>query len=205
MEPVPSWTIARGAAGSRSLVRADGGGAVRLATVVRVAYDGARLEVRFDCVDPDPWSTFERRDDPLWEQEVVELFLAPGDDDPRRYVEIEVSPRGVPFDAVVDNPDGDRATLRVDAAWDCAGLGVEVGRGRAGEGTGWWAELSVPLDPVRDALGATAACRTWRANFYRIDRPRDGGVDEFSAWSPTGRRPPDFHVPSRFGRLRLDG
>ena len=189
--------------GSRPLVRADGSGEPRLATTVRVAHHGERLDVRFDCIDPDPWSTFEHRDDPLWEHEVVELFLAPGDHDPRRYVEFEVSPNGVLFDAIVDNPDGKRATLRVDPAWDCPDVRVETGRAGDGDLAGWWAELSVPLVPVLAALGAFGSPRGWRANFYRIDRPRAGGADEFSAWSPTGRRPPDFHVPSRFGSLRL--
>jgi hypothetical protein len=170
-----------------------------------VTHDGERLDVRFECVDPDPWSTFERRDDPLWEQEVVELFLAPGTADPRRYVEFEVSPNGVPFDAIVDNPDGDRATLRADREWDCPGLAVDAGRMRGGHREGWWAELSIPLASVLEALGVAVAPSAWRANFYRIDRPRDGGDDEFSAWSPTGRNPPDFHVPSRFGVLRLAG
>jgi hypothetical protein len=40
---------------------------------------------------------------------------------------------------------------------------------------------------------------TWRANFFRIDRSPGG--DEFSAWRPTGRTPPDFHVPREFGTL----
>ena len=48
-----------------------------------------------------------------------------------------------------------------------------------------------------DPGGATLL---WRANFYRIDR---GERDEYSAWRPTLRSPPDFHVPARFGSLRL--
>ena len=35
---------------------------------------------------------------------------------------------------------------------------------------------------------------------FRIDR---GTLDEFTAWSPTFADPPDFHVPERFGLLRL--
>jgi hypothetical protein len=39
---------------------------------------------------------------------------------------------------------------------------------------------------------------TWRGNLYRIDA---GPPPEFTAWSPTMRTPPDFHVPARFGRI----
>jgi len=185
------------------LVRAADGAPARLRTDVRLAHDGRALHVRFECEDPDPWSTHRRRDDPLWDQDAVELFLAPGASDPARYVEFEVSPHGVLFDAVVVNPDGDRSTMRVDPAWDCPGVVVAAGRGTFAGGPGWWAELSVPWMAVLDALGAAGGRPdAWRANLYRIDRPRDGGEDEFSAWAPTGRVPPDFHVPARFGLLR---
>jgi hypothetical protein len=41
---------------------------------------------------------------------------------------------------------------------------------------------------------------SWRANFYRIDRSTQRG-DEFMAWRLTHKSPPDFHVPSAFGRI----
>jgi hypothetical protein len=44
--------------------------------------------------------------------------------------------------------------------------------------------------------------RMWRANFYRIERPRDG-EPEFSCWSATLTDPADFHRPARFGVLEL--
>ncbi|MEZ4835614.1 MAG: hypothetical protein R2873_27085 [Caldilineaceae bacterium] len=46
----------------------------------------------------------------------------------------------------------------------------------------------------------------WRANFYRIERPREGRSvhpTEFSCWSPTLTEPADFHRPARFGILTL--
>ena len=44
---------------------------------------------------------------------------------------------------------------------------------------------------------------TWRANLYRIERPRDA-APEYSCWSPTLTDPADFHKPARFGVLRLE-
>ena len=64
---------------------------------MRLAWDERALHVRFDCADRDAWGTYRERDDPLYEEEVVEVFLAPGEADPRRYVELEVSPAGVLF------------------------------------------------------------------------------------------------------------
>jgi hypothetical protein len=180
-----------------ALLRAQDGAEPRQATTVRIAHDVDALLVRFDCEDRDIWATHVRRDAPLWEEEVVELFIAPGEDDPSDYVEIEVNPLGAIFDARVTNPHGRRDTMRVDATWDAAGLKASVHRPSPGS---WRAELVIPWGE----LCAGTPPRVWRANFFRIERPRDEDP-EFSCWSPTITNPPDFHKPASFGRLVLEG
>jgi hypothetical protein len=176
-------------------VRAEDGGAPRWPTRVELGFDGSRLEIDFDCVDDDPWGTLQRRDAPLWTEEVVEVFLAPGAPTPHDYFELELSPLGALFDARFHAPQGDRRGMVVDPAWDCAGLEWHAAR-RPG---GWTAGLRLPLA----ALGAGAPPpRIWRINFFRIERPRPG-PPEHSAWSPTRVTPADFHRPARFGRLEL--
>jgi hypothetical protein len=163
----------------------------RLKTAVRLGLRGAELCVRFDGRDAGIVATHTQRDAPLWEEDVFEVFLAP-DDPPRVYFEFEVNPLGALFDARVASPDLARATMRVEAAWDCAGFAARVTRGPGR----WSASLRIPLG----ALCAGPLPALWRANFYRIDR---GAADEHSAWSPTFCDPPDFHVPEKFGVLRL--
>lgn len=182
-----------------SFVRADGSGAPVQPTHARVAWDGERLFVRFDCRDEEIWWTHTRRDAALWEEEVVEIFLAAGAEDPARYFEFEVNPGGVLFDAVVENPDGIRATLRADTSWDCRGL---LWAAEADPAAGRWiAYLGIPL---RELTGSRSIPTVWRANLFRVDRPR-GGAPEFTAWSPPLTEPADFHKPSRFGRIELEG
>lgn len=181
------------------LVRAEDGAAPEQPTRVRLAWDDEALLVRFECQDRDAWGTFSRRDEPLYEEEVVEVFLAPGEDDPTRYFELEVSPLGTLFDAVIHNPTGRRAEMTAELAWDCPGLVWNTGR--SGERQDWWAELALPWPAL---VGSAAPPPRWRANFFRIERPRDGAA-EFSAASPTFARPADFHRPEKFGRLELIG
>ena len=180
-----------------ALRRAQDGAAPVQATAVRIAHDVDALLLRFDCNDRDIWATHARRDAPLWEEEVVELFVAPGEDDPSEYSEIEVNPLGAIFEARVTNPQGRRDSMRVDATWNAAGLVAAVDRPSPGS---WRAEIVIPWS---DLCGGTPP-RVWRANFFRIERPRDGDP-EFSCWSPTFADPPDFHKPASFGRLVLDG
>jgi hypothetical protein len=212
----PVWRVPRLGAGAplweevpelseRGLVRSEDGAAPVQPTRVRLGWDERALHVRFDCADRDAWSTFTRRDEPLYQEEAVEVFLAPGAEDPRAYAELEVSPRGVLFDAWIDNPDSDRATLRADLGWDCPGVVWAAGRGQHAED--WWAELTLPWPGLLAAAGwpPEPLPRLWRANLYRIDRPRDGSPSEFTAWSPTLVAPADFHRPGRFGVLELAG
>ncbi len=194
-EPGSAWERLDAVDPLPPFVRADGLAAAIQQTTARIAHDGVTLFVRFDCVDRDIWGTYERRDDPLWQEEVVELFLAPGGEDPTRYYELEVSPGGVLFDARVENRGGDRMQRKVDVSWDCPGIGwsatADPARGR------WRAQLSIPWASVAPP-GAVPA--TWRANFYRVERPRDGEA-EYSCWCPTLTEPADFHRPEKFGCL----
>jgi hypothetical protein len=183
--PLPPFTLA------------DGSGPARQQTVTRVCYDDQALYVRFDCQDEDIWGTYTQRDEPLYDEEVVELFLAPGAEDPVSYYEIEVSPNGVLFDAQVYNPTSQRADMQVGLDWDCPGIRWEARRDDAARH--WWATLVVPWSAVAPPGDLPII---WRANFYRIERPRSAEA-EFSCWSPTLTQPADFHKPAYFGRLIL--
>jgi len=166
------------------------GAAPRLSTAVRLGVRDGALLVRFDGRDRGVVATLTRRDDPLWKEDVFEVFLSPHEP-PLVYYEFEVNPLGALFDARIESPEGRRATMRVDVSWNCPNLSARVRRRE----DRWTALLKIPLAPM-DGEGATA----WRANFYRIDR---GEKDEYTSWNSTGTNPPDFHVPERFGYLTM--
>lgn len=180
------------------LVRASDGAPPARATRVTLLDDGEQLHVDFDCDDPDPWATLAQRDGPLWQEEVVEVFLAPGRATPNRYFEFELNPLGTLFDARVECPNGDRRGLAVDSGWDCAGLAARVAIDRPA--ARWRAGLAIPWR----GLAAGARVAEWRLNVYRVERPRPGDA-EYSAWSPTRVAPADFHRPARFGYLTRAG
>lgn len=184
-----------------------------LPTALRVLWSDSSLYLLFQCADSDVWSTRTRRDDPLYEEEVVEAFLCPTGD-ARRYYELELSPRNVLFDARVDSPERNRLTMRVDTAWSCAGIRTAVRVCGVLEGSPperrsgtpalhrsrWWtAELAVPFAAFPEAPRPRPG-DAWRANFFRID----GQVPPVClAWRPTLEVPANFHVPDRFGALRF--
>jgi len=176
---------------------AGGSGLAKQQTTARVCYDLQALYVRFDCYDRDIWGTYTQRDEPIYDEEVVEVFLTPGETDPTRYYEFEISPNGVLLDARIHNPTLQRTELDVDTSWNCPGINWHAECNDAANL--WWAIIVIPWQAV--AVPGDLP-KIWRPNFYRIERPR-GGDPEFSCRSPTLTDPADFHKPAYFGRMIL--
>ena len=160
------------------------------ATSIRAAWDEAELRVLFHAADTHAWATLTGRDAPLYEEEVVEVFLDPAGD-LECYFEIEVNPLNAVLDLVLRR---NRSGYAKDFAWRCEGLRTAVVK----SATAWSAELSIPFHSLTAA--PPQAGDRWRVNFCRIDRP-PGVPRELTAWSPTGRA--NFHTPERFGVLEF--
>ena len=170
-------------------------------TEAKLCWDDKYLYVAFFCIDPDIWGTYTKRDEPIYDQEVVEIFLNPACD-LADYFEFQVSPRNVIWDGKIHNPDGRPGpNYRYDDKWNCQGLltGVRV-VGTVDDRTDvdecWTVEMAIPFASIDRKTPGDG--ERWRGNLYRIDR---GEKDEYSCWSPTLREPPAFHIPSRFGWL----
>ncbi len=134
-------------------------------------------------------SEFQNRDDPLYKQDVLEVFLC---DTPLlyKYKELQVSPFNLQYDAFITyHGPGD---IDVNVAWDYEGWRSETCYdAEANTLTSVW---GLPLDGL-DHDPKPGEC--WRMNIYRCDTSARGRV--FLAWSPTGAA--QYHVPERFGWL----
>ena len=181
------------------LRRATDAGAPRLATTVAVYHDAELVTFLFSSTDDHIRATYHTHDEPLYEQDVVEVFLAP--ETLTRYYEIEVSPNGTVFDATIDSPDGIRETMHADRAWTCQGLFVAVRKVIESSGA---MSIDTTIRIPFSSLGRPTPTpgETWRANFFRIDRHPEQG-DEFSAWQPTLKTPADFHIAASVGTLQF--
>lgn len=191
----PAW----GAAERVELVEDLTGGRPRQATTVRALWDDEYLYVSFECEDTDIWGVTTERDRPIYEQEVVEVFLD-ADRDGIGYVEIEVSPLNAVLDLFMLLRDDRRKGLW---DWDSPGLRTAVvvegdATRRGSRDRRWTVEMAIPFADMFTAPHIPPAVGdVWHANLYRIDRAEEG--DEFSAWSPTYRG--NYHTPACFGRL----
>ena len=162
-----------------------------LPTEVRVGWDSEALRVLFRVWDEAPWATLTERGEPLYTEEVVEVFLDPVGDG-ELYFELEVNVNNAVLECCARRV---RSGYRKDFRWRCEGLRTAVQR----DVEGWTAELAIPFLSL--AVQGPRAGEAWRGNLTRIDRPQ-GKPRELSAWSPTGLA--QFHVPRRFGWLRME-
>jgi hypothetical protein len=191
----PAWASAPAV----PLALADSGGRPRQATTARLLWDDDCLYVAFECADDDIWGLTTERDRPIYEQEVVEVFVDDDCDD-YSYVEIEVSPLNAVLDLFMLRRGDERRGLW---DWDSRGLrtAVQVDGDPTQRGTAdraWTVEMAIPMADFMTAPSLPPRPGdVGHLNLYRIDRGTAG--DEYSAWSPPGLL--DYHTPQRFGRL----
>jgi hypothetical protein len=174
---------------SVQLVETASGEQTRLATKVKSCWTSQFVCFRFECEDDHLVANYKRRDEPLYLEDVVEIFIDEAGDG-RQYQEYEVSPHNVLFDALVDNDLS--GTIIPNEKWNAAGIETTVEK--VGE-RNYVYSINIPAavfsTPIQSGLA-------WSVNFYRIDDDPQGNR-HYWAWSPTGKI--NFHVPSRFGRL----
>ena len=131
------------------------GGPPQQATRVRVAWSEVELRVLFHAEDTHAWATLTERDAPLWEEEVVEVFLDPVGD-LESYFEIEVNPLNAVLDLVLRR---NRSGYVMDFAWRCEGLRTAVVKTDGA----WTAELAIPFRSLVAEPPQAGDC--WRVNF----------------------------------------
>ncbi|ANY70155.1 hypothetical protein BBD42_29370 [Paenibacillus sp. BIHB 4019] len=159
-------------------------------TEVRIGWSSEQLHIRFACKDSHIVSDFTQRDEPLYEQDVVEVFIDE-EGEGRRYMELEVSPHNVVFDAIIEN-DGSGGISSSDLKWQFSRLQTSV----QSDGQG---SLLYYIDiPASNFQRPFAPGLSMRINLYRIDQDVQG-IREYQAWLPT--RAVNFHLPQHFGKL----
>lgn len=195
----PAWNDAEVLSLSDSMGRT---GSPRFPTKLRILYDEANLYVGFEAEDIDISERYQKRDDPIYEHEAVELFLMPGVKAPQTgpYVELQASPTGVLFDASFSGP-----RQNMNRAYNAT---QTVGTQRIGSlndpsdrDQRWVSEWKVPYNGIRGVSKPPQVGEEWRMNAFRIEKYRDGAKQhsEYTAWSPP--QVGDFHAVHKFGRM----
>jgi hypothetical protein len=145
------------------------------------------LDHAFFNVDATRPVSVERID--LFEEDCVEMFLAPDPAERRRYFEIELGPLGHFFDLLIDRRNG----TSDEKFSSNAEIKTTVDR------VGHKAVIEVALR-APELIAALRPNVQLPMGLFRMEgkAPR-----QFLAWSPTRTPRPNFHVPDAFGTLGL--
>ena len=192
-----AWTKA---ASTGAFVETMKGGPSPISTEAKVLWDDKFLYIGFTVTDVDVWSTLTKRDEKLWTQEAVEIFID-ANGDGKDYVELQTNPNGAIFDTYMPS-----YRKRTDAWNSKMQVAVKVDgtiNKKDDKDKGWTAELAIPW---ADTIGQSKAKiqlppkvgDKFRINLYRLDVPR-GKPQIFSGWSAPLKG--DLHVLDRFGEL----
>jgi hypothetical protein len=142
------------------------------------------LYVAIRCMDPEPEKVFSKkrpRDDNVWEDDSVEVFLKAGPQPSMEYHQLIVNPDGSFLDAFA----------RDNAAWQPK---VKVA---TATGTDHWSvEIVSPFSELKLPADKAALAGAWRLNLYRARPGRAGRFAEETALSPT--EDTSNHVPQKF-------
>jgi Carbohydrate family 9 binding domain-like len=185
----PIWDVAN----EIELMETQYGGKPCQETVVKALWNEDYLYIGFRCNDDEISATMEGYNEPLYLEEVVEVFI---DDnrDLKTYTELEVNPLNALLYYLIFNDIQGKFIqfARVNKTVETAVLRIE--------GSNVWSvEMALPFSEFVTAKNIPPVIGdSWLVNFYRIDR-RKNGPDEYSAWSQTDEL--NFHKPEKFGEL----
>ncbi len=176
------------------------GGPSPIKTEAKLAWDENYLYIAFQCEDEDIWSDFKKRDDKLWEQEAVEVFID-ANGDGKEYIELQVNPHNAVFDSFLP------AYRKNQNDWNSKIKTAVVVDGtldkRGDKDKGWVVEMALPWADVKGKATHELTLPPkvgdmWRVNFFRLDAP-EKKPKLAAAWSAplVG----DFHKLDRFGEV----
>ena len=172
---------------------------------VKLLWSEEYLYVLFDVEDDHIWGTYEKNDDPIYEQEVVEIFISFSEMIPKNYLELQFSPKGIKFDGKVSNPTGSRhdSGFNVDVSWDSRlefkqkiSATEDYGSYKAGR---WVTQVKIPVSEL--LVSELKVGNRLRGNLFRIDGyPKQ---NSYQALVPNLESVPNFHTPKKFATFEL--
>lgn len=175
----------------------------------KMLWDDNYLYVGFYSQDSKVWATFTDRDDPLYQEDVVEVYIDQ-DGDGKNYLEIEVNPLNTIFDLWLTKPWAEGGAGNV--AWTMAGLVTAVSidgtiADNSDQDKAWVCEMALPFSAMEFAAPSRnyppLINDRWRMNLYRFDRSStDNNSGELLGWSKTDG---SAHEPDKFSVVTFGG
>jgi len=173
-------------------------------TQVDLCYTFSALHINFTAYNETNfyYNASQGTNDEIYNYEVMEAFIYQGTEDPQTYLEFEVNPNNITYNAFVYNPSKNRSAgapfddiLIPEALTD--GLTAKTKLNKARQK--WKSDVSIPLG-LFNVDNGTAKGTEWRMNFFRtVVSPESFPNQTLGAWNPPNEA--SFHITSFFGNV----
>ncbi|KAK2775467.1 hypothetical protein FQN53_003129 [Emmonsiellopsis sp. PD_33] len=173
-------------------------------THVELCYDQTNLHLTFKAFEEETYHFDPKQttNGDIWEYEVMEAFIYQGVKDPQTYLEFEVNPNNVTYQAFIYNPTKVRAEgapfdhmFVTDPITDGLVSSTTLDR----EAKTWFSDVTIPLA----LFNVEKPCGTqWRMNFFRtLTSPDTFPEQGLGGWGVPNKA--SFHITEFFGHVRF--
>ena len=163
-------------------------------TSVKLLHDQNYLYVGYECADSDITATHENRDDPVYQDDCVEIFIStnPKAD---HYFGFEMNARGVLYDYFFAYPEKHNLTPNLEGIL----LKTEINgtlQQSSDQDQGWTLEVAIPFQSLN---AFPKKGDQWNIQLNRWDGTEPNR--RLSMWSNSGMKKANPHNPERFGKI----
>lgn len=190
-------------------------------TRAKMMWDDNYLYIAAEMVEPHIWATMTKRDDVIYYDNDIEVFIDP-DGDGHNYYEFEFNAHGTEWDLLLTKPYARSGTFF--NGWDLKGMRSAVKHyGTINDPSDtdkrWTIEIAMPMHALIACMyqkGRVEPGEQWRINFSRVEwmavstengkytkhKGKEGfGNEDNWVWSPTGVI--DMHFPELWGLMQF--
>ncbi|OAQ65356.1 carbohydrate-binding domain, family 9-like, subgroup [Pochonia chlamydosporia 170] len=175
-------------------------------TEVDLCYTDTHLDIRFIARDEVNfyYNLSQSTNANIWEYEVMEAFIYKGTDNPKKYLEFEVNPNNITYQAFVYNPSKVRADgapfdhfFVLDPGTDGFSAVTKLVKPKQL----WVSDVKIPLGLFNIDTGRAKGTE-WRMNFFRtVVSSQTYPNQDLGAWSVPNKA--EFHITSYFGKVKF--
>ncbi|KIW07511.1 uncharacterized protein PV09_01476 [Verruconis gallopava] len=175
-------------------------------TQVELCYSAQYIHINFTAYNETSffYNSSYGTNDPIYNYEVMEVFVYHGKNDPQTYLEFEVAPNNVTFNSFIYNPSKIRAA---GAPFDRFYISEPVVDGLTAStmldklGQTWKSSVRIPL-ALFNVDSGQAKGTLWRMNFFRtVVSPKTFPNQLLGAWSVPNAA--NFHMTPFFGYVKF--
>jgi len=188
--------------------QADGRAKFAASTSVKICYTDTALSLQYTAGQEQLFlNNYEGCNTEMWNNEVVEIFIAPSNGTAiiTEYHEVECSPHNSLYVAKIHNPYGN-GTDKTNTLLDCAQSGITHGVTLERQENIWSTQITLPWALLVEGRELPTE---WRINLFRVlmlnasASKCDDTQCRYGAWSPTDVFPSNYHVSTKLGTMRL--